>query len=62
MGRNFARRWLLLACALTGNDMGPKHLVGWARSRAGRRLLWNRREEVVATLLGRRLRAGAPRL
>ncbi len=54
-------RWALLTL-LDASHLAPVDLVGYLRSGAGRRFLWSRREEVLATLIGWRFRAGQMRL
>jgi len=51
------RAWAL-ATLLDGSRMTPRHALRYLGRRAGRRFLWNRREETLAVLLGARWRAG----
>jgi L-ascorbate metabolism protein UlaG (beta-lactamase superfamily) len=56
-----AKRLLLLS-ALASNHLAVRDLGGMLALEGGRRFLWSRREEIAATLLGARWRAGEPRL
>jgi L-ascorbate metabolism protein UlaG (beta-lactamase superfamily) len=51
-------RWLLVQL-LCDNALAPRHTAKAALRPAGRRFLWNRREEAVATIREARLRPGA---
>lgn len=51
------RAWAL-ATLLDGSHLTPRHALGFLGRSDGRRFLWNRREEAVATVLGARWRAG----
>jgi glyoxylase-like metal-dependent hydrolase (beta-lactamase superfamily II) len=55
------RRWALLTL-LDASHLAPADLPGYLRSAEGRHFLWSRREEVFATLVDRRFRAGEMRL
>jgi hypothetical protein len=54
-------RWLL-ATLLEASHLDPRSCLTYLRSRDGRRFLWNRREEAVATLLRGAWQAGRARL
>lgn len=49
---------LLLLSVLSSNHLGPAQAWRLPLEAEGRRFLWARREEIVATALGRRFRAG----
>lgn len=54
-------RWALVTL-LEASHLDPQSCVQYLGARGGRRFLWNRREEIVATLLGRRVKAGRVRI
>lgn len=54
-------RWALVTL-LEASHLDPQSCLQYLGEAEGRRFLWNRREEIVATLLGGRLRAGRVRL
>ncbi len=54
------QRWLLPA-VLEASELDPRHALRWLLTARGRGFLWNRREEIAATVLGRRLFAGGLR-
>ena len=54
-------RWAL-ATLLEASHLDPQSCLEYLREPAGRRFLWNRREEIVATLFGGRFKAGRVRL
>lgn len=54
------QRWLLPA-VLEASELDPRHAMRWLLTREGRRFFWNRREEIAATVSGRRLFAGGLR-
>ncbi len=54
-------RWAL-ATLLEASHLDPQSCLEYLREPQGRRFLWNRREEIVATLFGGRLKAGRVRL
>jgi hypothetical protein len=54
-------RWAL-ATLLEASHLDPQSCLEYLREPEGRRFLWNRREEIVATILGARFKAGRVRL
>jgi L-ascorbate metabolism protein UlaG (beta-lactamase superfamily) len=54
-------RWALCTL-LEASHLDPQSCLEYLREPEGRRFLWNRREEIFATLFGGRLRAGRVRL
>jgi L-ascorbate metabolism protein UlaG (beta-lactamase superfamily) len=54
-------RWAL-ATLLEASHMDPRSCLQYLGQSEGRRFLWNRREEILATLLGRRVKAGRVRI
>lgn len=54
-------RWALVTL-LEASHLDPQSCIEYLREPQGRRFLWNRREEIVATLFGGRVRAGRVRL
>jgi len=54
-------RWALVTL-LEASHLDPQSCLQYLGARDGRRFLWNRREEIVATLLGRRVKAGRVRI
>jgi hypothetical protein len=54
-------RWALVTL-LEASHLDPQSCLEYLREPKGRRFLWNRREEIVATLFGGRLKAGRVRL
>ena len=54
-------RWALVTL-LEASHLDPQSCIQYLTEPDGRRFLWNRREEIVATLLGRRVKAGRVRL
>jgi hypothetical protein len=54
-------RWALVTL-LEASHLDPQRCIQYLTAPDGRRFLWNRREEIVATLLGRRVKAGRVRL
>ena len=54
-------RWAL-ATLLEASHLDPQSCLEYLREPEGRRFLWNRREEIVATLFSGRLKAGRVRL
>lgn len=54
-------RWALVTL-LEASHLDPQSCLQYLGEAEGRRFLWNRREEIVATLFGRRVRAGRVRL
>jgi len=47
---------------LEASHLDPQSCLQYLGARDGRRFLWNRREEILATLLGRRVKAGRVRI
>ncbi len=54
-------RWALVTL-LEASHLDPQSCLEYLREPEGRRFLWNRREEILATLFGGRLKAGRVRL
>ena len=54
-------RWALVTL-LEASHLDPQSCLQYLEARDGRRFLWNRREEILATLLGRRGKAGRVRI
>lgn len=54
-------RWALVTL-LEASHLDPQSCLHYLGERDGRRFLWNRREEIIATLFGGRVRAGRVRL
>jgi L-ascorbate metabolism protein UlaG (beta-lactamase superfamily) len=54
-------RWALVTL-LEASHLDPQSCLQYLGARDGRRFLWNRREEILATLLGRRVKAGRMRI
>lgn len=54
-------RWALVTL-LEASHLDPQSCIHYLGEPQGRRFLWNRREEIVATLLGGRVQAGRVRL
>jgi L-ascorbate metabolism protein UlaG (beta-lactamase superfamily) len=54
-------RWALVTL-LEASHLDPQSCLQYLGARDGRRFLWNRREEILATLLGRRVKAGRARI
>lgn len=54
-------RWALVTL-LEASHLDPQSCLEYLREPEGRRFLWNRREEIFATLIGGRVRAGRVRL
>jgi hypothetical protein len=54
-------RWALVTL-LEASHLDPQSCLHYLGEREGRRFLWNRREEIVATLLSGRVKAGRVRL
>ncbi|KPK16626.1 MAG: hypothetical protein AMJ62_04560 [Myxococcales bacterium SG8_38] len=54
-------RWALITL-LEASHLDPRSCVQYLAEQEGRRFLWNRREEIWATLLGRRVKAGRIRI
>jgi len=54
-------RWALVTL-LEASHLDPQSCLHYLGARDGRRFLWNRREEILATLLGRRVKAGRVRI
>jgi L-ascorbate metabolism protein UlaG (beta-lactamase superfamily) len=54
-------RWALVTL-LEASHLDPRSCLQYLAAPDGRRFLWNRREEIAATLLGRRLKAGRIRI
>jgi L-ascorbate metabolism protein UlaG (beta-lactamase superfamily) len=54
-------RWALVTL-LEASHLDPQSCLQYLGARDGRRFLWNRREEILATLLGRRVKAGRVRI
>ncbi|HSN81481.1 MAG TPA: MBL fold metallo-hydrolase [Polyangiales bacterium] len=54
-------RWALITL-LEASHLDPRSCVQYLAQQDGRRFLWNRREEIWATLLGRRVKAGRIRI
>lgn len=54
-------RWALITL-LEASHLDPRSGLRYLAKRDGRRFLWNRREEIAATLLGRRVKAGRIRI
>jgi hypothetical protein len=54
-------RWALITL-LEASHLDPQSCLLYLREPEGRRFLWNRREEIVATLFGGRVKAGRVRL
>jgi L-ascorbate metabolism protein UlaG (beta-lactamase superfamily) len=54
-------RWALVTL-LEASHLDPQSCLQYLGEPEGRRFLWNRREEIVATLLGRRVKAGRMRI
>jgi L-ascorbate metabolism protein UlaG (beta-lactamase superfamily) len=55
-------RRMMLATMVDNKQLSPAYVLGLLKSKAGVNFLVNRREEIWATLVGRRLKAGEPRL
>ena len=58
---NAIERWALITL-LEASHLDPQSCLAYLKEPAGRRFLWNRREEIVATLFGGRVKAGRVRL
>ncbi len=58
---NAIERWALVTL-LEASHLDPQSCLQYLVERDGRRFLWNRREEIMATLLGRRVKAGRIRI
>lgn len=58
---NAIERWALVTL-LEASHLDPQSCLEYLKEPQGRRFLWNRREEIVATLFGGRVRAGRVRL
>ena len=58
---NAIERWALVTL-LEASHLDPQSCLEYLREPEGRRFLWNRREEIVATLFGGRVKAGRVRL
>jgi L-ascorbate metabolism protein UlaG (beta-lactamase superfamily) len=54
-------RWALVTL-LEASHLDPQRFFRYLREPQGRRFLWNRREEILATVLGRRWTAGRVRI
>lgn len=54
-------RWVLITL-LEASHLDPQSVLRYLRASEGRRFLWNRREEILATVLGRRWQAGRIRI
>ncbi len=54
-------RWALVTL-LEASRLDPQSCLQYLGEREGRSFLWNRREEILATLMGRRVRAGRVRI
>ena len=54
-------RWALVTL-LEASHLDPQSCLQYLGEAEGRRFLWNRREEIVATLFGGRVKAGRVRL
>jgi L-ascorbate metabolism protein UlaG (beta-lactamase superfamily) len=54
-------RWALVTL-LEASHLDPQSCLEYLKDAEGRRFLWNRREEIVATLFGGRVKAGRVRL
>jgi L-ascorbate metabolism protein UlaG (beta-lactamase superfamily) len=54
-------RWALVTL-LEASHLDPQSCLHYLGEPEGRRFLWNRREEILATLLGRRVKAGRMRI
>lgn len=54
-------RWALVTL-LEASHLDPRSCLQYLTRGDGRRFLWNRREEILATLLGRRVKAGRIRI
>jgi L-ascorbate metabolism protein UlaG (beta-lactamase superfamily) len=54
-------RWALMTL-LEASHLDPQSGLRYLAKHEGRRFLWNRREEITATLLGRRIKAGRIRI
>jgi len=54
-------RWALVTL-LEASHLDPQSCLQYLGEPEGRRFLWNRREEILATLLGRRVKAGRMRI
>jgi L-ascorbate metabolism protein UlaG (beta-lactamase superfamily) len=54
-------RWALITL-LEASHLDPQSCIHYLGEPEGRRFLWNRREEIVATLFGARVKAGRVRL
>jgi hypothetical protein len=54
-------RWALVTL-LEASHLDPQRFFRYLRKSQGRRFLWNRREEILATILGRRWTAGRVRI
>ena len=54
-------RWALVTL-LEASHLDPQRFVRYLGGPEGRRFLWNRREEILATVLGRRWQAGRVRI
>ena len=54
-------RWALVTL-LEASHLDPQRSLRYLSDREGRRFLWNRREEILATVLGRRWKAGRVRI
>jgi hypothetical protein len=54
-------RWALVTL-LEASHLDPQSCLEYLKEPEGRHFLWNRREEIVATLLGGRVKAGRVRL
>jgi L-ascorbate metabolism protein UlaG (beta-lactamase superfamily) len=54
-------RWALVTL-LEASHLDPQSCIRYLAEHEGRRFLWNRREEIAATLLGRRIKAGRIRI
>lgn len=54
-------RWALVTL-LEASHLDPQSCIQYLTEPGGRRFLWNRREEILATLLGGRVKAGRVRL